>query len=296
MELQVGQAFDEFHIEAKIGSGSFSKVYLAHDRILGRRVVLKQLSPELTADDNEWDAFINEAQVTAAFFHPGLLAVYGLRVNEDTSSAVLVLEYMDGGTLRDMLNQNGHLALSQLWNLAYQIGNALHYLHQRGIIHRDIKPENILYSNESDWFKLADFGLVYNPKRPQFEALNDGQPGTLRYMSPEQSRNDFIDARSDQYTFAAVLLEACTGKYYLGINDLDFTDEELITYLQTGYPIRLPALHPEAFLVDKLEDVLLRALSKDPTRRYSTTLRFVQQFTRVVEYMLSSPDSTSPSF
>ncbi|HLA43820.1 MAG TPA: serine/threonine-protein kinase, partial [Aggregatilineales bacterium] len=208
MELRIGEQFDEFEVVEKIGSGSFSNVYLAHDTVLERMVVLKQLRHDLTGDDNEWAAFINEAQITASFFHPGLITVHGLRVNDHAPYAVLVLEYMDGGTLRDMIDDNGGLDLDLVWNLAFQVGNALNYLHRRGIVHRDIKPENILYSKETNWFKLTDFGLVYHPERPEFEEINDGQPGTLHYMSPEQSQDHEVDERSDQYTLASVLYEA----------------------------------------------------------------------------------------
>lgn len=289
MELQKGDLFDEFEIVDRVGSGSFSVVYLALDTVLDRVVVLKQLSPSLSTDDSEWGAFVNEARVTASFFHPGLITVHGLRVDNAANSAVLVLEYMDGGTLRDMLDTNGPLNLTQVWNLTFQIGHAVRYLHKRGIIHRDIKPENILYSAEMDWFKLTDFGLAFDPTRPEFEALNQGQPGTLRYMSPEQAANQPLDHLSDQYTLAAVLYEALTGSYYLGVDDSEMDDGELIHYILNGYPAALPQVHYDMVLVEKLENVLLRALSKNPTDRFITVTRFVREFTRVLEYMESAP-------
>jgi|GEM_PF-6108719 len=297
MPLRVGDIFDEFEVLDKIGSGSFSDVFLAHDTVLGRKVVLKQLSPHLTEDDQEWSGFITEAQITASFFHPGLINVYGLRINEATASAVQVLEYMDGGTLRDILKTQGKLTLDQVWNLAFQVGNALTYLHKRGIIHRDIKPENILFSQETGWYKLIDFGLVYHPDYPEFEALNDGQPGTLRYMSPEQALDRHVNHRSDQYTFAAVLWEAITGEYYLGINDKHMTDDELTDYIQRYPPKEIPAFHHNANLVSRLEQVLLTALAKSRADRYSYVSRFVREFTRIVEYLEAAPppNNTPPS-
>lgn len=287
LELQAGDQFDEFQILNKIGSGSFSQVFLAQDTVLDRQVVIKQLSPALSEDDTEWDAFVNEAQVTASFCHPGLITVHTLRVDTRVNSAILVMEYMNGGTLGDMVAEQGLLSLGQVWNLAYQVGDALHYVHQRGIIHRDIKPDNILYSAEMDWYKLTDFGLIYNPNRPEFEALNQGQPGTLRYMSPEQAADDFIDHRSDQYTFAAVLYEALTGQFYLDIDLETCDDATLSDAIHHQYPRHLPMIHPERVLVEKLERILGRALAKSPEDRFNTTSQFVRRFNRMVEYMAS---------
>lgn len=292
-ELQPGDHFDEFEILHKIGSGSFSQVFLAQDTILDRQVVIKQLSPDLSENDAEWDAFVNEAQVTASFCHPGLITVHALRVDTQANSAILVLEYMNGGTLGDSLNQHGPLELGQVWNLAYQVGDALHYIHQRGMIHRDIKPDNILYSSEMDWYKLTDFGLLYNPNRPQFEALNQGQPGTLRYMSPEQAANEFIDHRSDQYTLAAVLHEALTGQYYLEVDPDDCDDAMLMHFIHYTSPRHLPRLHPERVLVARLDEVLRRALAKSPDERFNHTEHFVRRFNRIIEYMAS--DTTQPN-
>jgi serine/threonine-protein kinase len=289
-ELRPGDRFDEFEVIRKLDSGSFSEVYLAHDTILDRVVVLKQLSPNLSEDDSEWDAFISEARMTASFFHPGLITVHALRVDVHVPSVVLVLEYMDGGTLRHILNQQGRLSLDQVWNLTYQIGNALHYLHKRGIIHRDIKPENILYSQATDWYKLSDFGLAYNPDTPELEALNEGQPGTLLYMSPEQVMSEVIDDRSDQYTFAAVLYEALTGQYYLPVTPTDLEREELISHIRHNYPNALPMVHRDGMLVGLLEDVLMKALAKDPEDRYNNIARFTRNFTRTIEYMQTAPD------
>jgi len=288
--LHPGDVFDEFEVLQKIGTGAFSEVFLAHDTVLERVVVLKQLSPELSKDDREWAAFINEAQVTASFFHPGIITVHSLRMNGH--SAVQVLEYMDGGTLRDLLDENGALDLHSMWNLAFQVGNALSYLHAQNIIHRDIKPENILYSKATHWFKLSDFGLAYHPNHPEFEALNDGQPGTLRYMSPEQAQDQPLDQRSDQYAFAAVLYEALTGQYYLPFEDPDMSDAEIIDHVVKGFPAPLSHIHSDVFLIEKLEDVLLRALAKKPAQRFKYVTRFMREFTRIIEYMESAPDQT----
>ena len=290
MELRVGDAFDEFEITKKIGSGSFSEVFLAQDTILDRQVVLKQLSPDLTDDDREWDAFISEAQITASLRHPGVINVHALRVDESVPSAVLVLEYMNGGTLRDILDKRGTLDLREAWRLAFQVGNALGYLHQRGILHRDIKPENILYSEETGWFKLSDFGLVFHPDHPELEALNSGQPGTLKYMSPEQAQGKKIDPRSEQYSFAAVLYEALSGEYYLPINPDRLNDRALTKHITNDYPDRLPMIHTDIVLVEKLEDALIKALSKMPKHRYKSVTRFVRAFTRMLEFMETTPD------
>ncbi|MFP4321948.1 MAG: serine/threonine protein kinase [Anaerolineales bacterium] len=293
MQLYPGDIFDEFEVLKKIGRGSFSDVYLAHDTILDRVVVLKQLLPELCNNQDEWDAFIQEAQLTAALRHPGVITVHGLRIDNHLPSVVLVLEYMNGGTLRQMIDKKRRLSLKQMWNLGFQIGNALRYLHDQGIIHRDLKPENILYSNETGWFKLADFGLAYNPQRTELEGINYGQPGTLRYMSPEHAQDKNVDTRADQYAFAVVLYEALTGEYYLDVDTDNIEDEELIEHISHDYPLHLPAVHHDAVLVEKLEDILLRALSKTPDERYPSIGRFFQDFTRHIRYMETSPKPTN---
>ena len=284
MKLQPGDIFDEFEVVEHIGTGAFSEVFLGYDTILDRMVVLKQLSPDLSSDDQEWDAFVNEAQTTASFFHPGIVTIHALRIDKFANSAILVLEYMDGGTLYDMIRREGALDLDTLWRLAYQIGNALGYIHQRGIVHRDIKPQNILFSKETSWFKLSDFGLVYNPERPEFEEINHGQPGTLIYMSPEQTRHITpLTERSDVYTFAVVLYEGLTGRYYLPIDLDEATPEEIEYAIQKEDPIPLPQFYENLGIVAQMEKVLFRALAKKPNRRYPTVRRLVSAFTRVIE-------------
>lgn len=284
VELRVGDTFDEFKILEKIGTGAFSNVFLAYDKVLDRKVVLKHLSPELSDSQDEWDAFVNEAQTTASLIHPGLITVHSLRIDEENQSAVLVMEYMDGGTLRDMIDHHGAVDLEMIWNLAHQVGEALTYLHERGIVHRDIKPENILFSRETGWFKLTDFGLAFNPNRPEFEALNDGQPGTLIYMSPEQARNERVTMQSDLYTFAAVLYEALTGTHYLPqVKHYEDNPRRAVQQIQVAHSPRLPLICQDIELVDQLESVLFKALSKHPQERFSSVRRFVRAFNRVIE-------------
>ncbi len=284
VELRIGDTFDEFEILEKIGMGAFSNVFLAYDPILDRKVVLKNLSPELSDNQDEWAAFVNEAQTTASLVHPGLITVHSLRIDDKNQSAVLVMEYMDGGTLRDMIDRYGPLDPEMIWNLAYQVGEALTYLHERGIVHRDIKPENILFSRETGWFKLTDFGLAFNPDRPEFEALNDGQPGTLIYMAPEQARNERVSPQSDLYTFAAVLYEALTGSHYLPqVKHYEEQPRRAVQQLQVAHPPRLPMVCQDIELVDQMESILFKALAKHPQERFSSVRRFVRAFNRVVE-------------
>ncbi|MBZ0309805.1 MAG: serine/threonine protein kinase [Anaerolineae bacterium] len=284
VELRIGDTFDEFEILEKIGTGAFSSVFLAYDPMLDRKVVLKNLSPELSDNQDEWDAFVNEAQTTASLVHPGLITVHSLRIDAENQSAVLVMEYMDGGTLRDMIEHHGPLDPELIWNLAHQVGEALTYLHGRGIVHRDIKPENILFSRETGWFKLTDFGLAFNPDRPEFESLNDGQPGTLIYMAPEQARNEHVTPQSDLYTFAAVLYEALTGSHYLPqVKHYEGQPRRAVQQIQDAHPPRLPMVCQDIELVDQLESILFKALAKHSHERFSSVRRFVRAFNRVVE-------------
>jgi serine/threonine protein kinase len=269
MQLEPGQQIGEYEIIEVIGSGGFSIVYKAHDQLLDRAVAIKQLNLDeaLEIPERTVERFQNEARLAASLNHPHIVITHALRQEGD--DLLLVMEYMDGGSIRDLITQGGYLSQNTVVKMAMQVCRALGILHARGIIHRDIKPENILCSAEGD-YKLADFGLAHNTRIMRRNSTGP-QSGTLLYMSPEQALGENVTARSDIYSLATVLYEALTGRYYLG-NAAD--DEERIEQIVAGQPAPPSVWNP---LLEALDIPLLRALKKDPADRQPNVRAFFEE-------------------
>jgi len=204
MQLKPGDTIGEYEILEVIGNGGFSVVYRAEDTNLLRPVAIKQLSPEAFSEAGTREWFIREARLSASLNHPNIVATFALR--EQGDSIFLVMEYLSGGDLHNLVSERGPLDRATLLRVASNVCHALETLHARNVIHRDIKPENILIAQEGH-FKLADFGLAH-VRQARHDGLNRAsgpQPGTLLYMSPEQALGKKVTARSDLYSLAAVL-------------------------------------------------------------------------------------------
>src|SRR5258707_6531683 len=226
MLLRQDDFLDEFRIIDVIGNGGFSVVYRAEDTQLDRSVAIKQLNPDAFTEFGTEERFIREAKLAASLNHPNIVSIYTFK--QRGGSLFLVMEYLDGSSVRDLIDQYGHLTEGTLLKLATHVCHALDVLHQRGIIHRDIKPENILHTHAGD-FKLADFGLAHVSQVERKRSSAGPQSGTLLYMSPEQAAGREITAQSDVYSFATVLYEALTGAYYLIAGDDDTVLEGILT-------------------------------------------------------------------
>src|SRR5579859_7236995 len=213
MLLGAGENIDEFRILDVIGDGGFSVVYKAEDTHLERLVAIKQLNPGAFTEFGTEERFIREAKLAASLNHPNIVSIYAFKKQRD--SLFLVMEFLDGGSVRELITEYGHLTSGTLLKLATHVCHALDVLHPRGIIHRDIKPENILCTSSGD-FKLADFGLAHVAQLDRRRSSAGPQSGTLLYMSPEQAEGKELTPQSDIYSFATVLYEALTGTYYLG--------------------------------------------------------------------------------
>src|SRR5258708_21207241 len=156
MLLQRGDLLDEFRILDVIGGGGFSVVYKAEDTVLDRLVAIKQLNPGAFVEFGTEERFIREAKLAASLNHPNIVSIYTFK--RQGGSLFLIMENLDGGSVREMIEEYGHLSQGTLLKLATHVCHALDVLHGRGVIHRDIKPANILHTGSGD-FKLADFGL-----------------------------------------------------------------------------------------------------------------------------------------
>jgi serine/threonine protein kinase/Tfp pilus assembly protein PilF len=278
-QLKPGESIGEYKILSVIGNGGFSVVYKAEDTILGRLVAIKQLLPDAFSEEGSREWFIREARLTASLNHPNIVHIYALR--EQGESLFLVMEYLSGGDLHTLVQQDGPLNRSTLLKVTTDICTALETLHARNVIHRDIKPENILIA-QPNHFKLADFGLAHANIIPT-DSTDDAtgpQPGTLLYMSPEQAWGREVTVRSDIYSLAVVLYEAVTGYYYLDV-DLRKVDDETLMRAIEEMPPRFPVPRHES-IPREISAPLMRALSKNPAERPPNARAFLSDIRSAV--------------
>lgn len=265
MPLTPGQVLlDKYSIKRLLGSGGWGDVYLAEDLALGRQVAIKHLKADWTRDETILERFLQEARVIAALKHSNVVVIHALE--HDGNEHYIVEEYAERGTVGDLLEKPTGLPIKQTLDIAIAVCRALEAAHLKGIIHRDIKPSNILLfeSPEGDLIpKLCDFGIAHVPspkdKRPLTE--KGALVGTVHYMSPEQIRGERVDERADIYSLGTVLYEMLTGR-----NVFTGTTWDIMQAHVSKEP-RLPALErPE--ISTPLNDLILRALSKNPVDRY----------------------------
>jgi serine/threonine-protein kinase len=198
-----------YRLVAPIGTGASAHVFLADDVTLKRRVAVKVLHAALAEDESFLRRFRAEAQSAAALNHPNIMRVYDW--GEDSDGPYLVLEYLAGGSLRDMLDAGHRLSPSQATLIGLETARALDHAHRRGFVHRDIKPANLLFDEEGR-VCIADFGLARALAEAAWTEPTGAMVGTARYASPEQARGNSLDGRSDVYALALVLVEAVTGQ------------------------------------------------------------------------------------
>jgi serine/threonine-protein kinase len=199
-----------YRLLAPIGTGASAHVFLADDVTLRRRVAVKILHAALAEDESFLRRFRAEAQAAAALNHPNIMRVYDW--GEDTDGPYLVLEYLGGGSLRDLLDSGRRLTPSQAAVVGLEAARALDYAHRRGFVHRDVKPANLLFDDEGR-LCIADFGLARALAEAAWtEPTGAAVVGTVRYASPEQAKGASLDGRSDVYALALVLVEAVTGR------------------------------------------------------------------------------------
>lgn len=197
---------ERYEILEKIGTGGMSDVYKARDTKLNRLVAMKFLKPEFCEDKNFVKNFKVEAQSAAALLHPNVVNVYD--VNETEGIYYIVMEYVDGITLKKYIGINGRLPIKEATSIAIQMVQGMEAAHNAGIVHRDIKPQNVLISREGK-IKVTDFGIA---RTTTANTISSDVLGSAQYISPEQARGDVVDARSDIYSFGISFYEMLTGQ------------------------------------------------------------------------------------
>jgi eukaryotic-like serine/threonine-protein kinase len=268
--LLIGQTIGHYKISERISAGGMGEVYLAVDITVGRKAALKLLPTHLTGDAKRLRRFEQEARVVAGLNHPNILTVY--EVGADNSTRYIASELIEGETLRQRLAR-GRMDVSEAVEVAVQVATALAAAHEAGIVHRDIKPENIMLRPDG-YVKVLDFGIAKLAQQEVSEMMAPDEAlklvetnassilGTVSYMSPEQARGAYVDKRTDIWSLGVVLYEMVTGY----VPFAGHTPQEKIAAILENEP--LPPSHYRIKAPDELQQVVAKALQKNPPERY----------------------------
>ena len=267
---------DRYELGEIIGFGGMSEVHLASDDRLHRDVAIKILRADLARDPSFYLRFRREAQNAAALNHPAIVAVYDTGEAETPSGPLpyIVMEYVDGDTLRDIVHTDGPLPPRRAIEVIADACNALNFSHENGIIHRDVKPANIMISNTNQ-VKVMDFGIARAIADSSSVTQTAAVIGTAQYLSPEQASGNPVDARSDVYSLGCVLYEILTG-------DPPFTgDTPIAVAYQHVREDPIPPSERHQGISSDLDAVVLKALAKNPENRYQTAAEMRADLVRV---------------
>ncbi len=269
----------KYIVKRELGRGGMGAVYLAEQPGLGREVAIKELLLSAVADPIALKRFMQEAQVMARTSHPNLVQVHDLEQIGDAN--YIVLEFVRGKSLRDLLNQ-GTLPLPQTFAVMHGVLQALDYAHKHAIVHRDMKPENVLMSDEGD-IKVADFGIarLMDDSGAGSTATQTGTTvGTPQYMSPEQVASSKVDGRSDLYSAGIMFYELVVGQPPFTASEADGPFTLMAKHVQA--PPKPPSVHRPGLDMG-LEEVILKSLSKRPEERYQTGQEFDDAMVRIAD-------------
>jgi serine/threonine-protein kinase len=270
-----------YELDGVIGRGGMAEVYRARDQRLDRIVAIKTLRSDLARDPTFQARFRREAQSAASLNHPSVVAVYdtGEDTMGDTLIPYIVMEFVEGSTLRDLLRENRRLLPERALEIVDGILRALDYSHRGGIIHRDIKPANVMLTRGHE-VKVMDFGIARAMADSSATMTQTAQViGTAQYLSPEQARGERVDARSDLYSTGCVLYELLTGRP-------PFTGDSpvAIAYQHVREdPIPPSQVDPE--IPRWCDDIVLKAMAKDPGARYQSATEFRADLQRAMQGM-----------
>ena len=260
---------DRYEIIDVVGTGGMSTVYRAKDERLKRFVAIKVLKSDYSSDQNFVSKFRAEAQSSAGLTHPNIVNVYD--VCEDDGRYFIVMELVEGITLKEYINLNGRLSMSQAIDFSIQIASGLEAAHEHHVIHRDIKPQNIIVS-KSGSIKVTDFGIA---KAATSTTMSTTGIGSVHYISPEQARGGYSDERSDIYSLGITMYEMVTGRVPF---EGDTNVAIALMHIQNDM-IPPRQLYPDIF--PSFEKIIMKATQKKPERRYLTAAALIADLNRV---------------
>lgn len=260
-----------YEILRHLARGGMAEVYLAHDLMLDRRVALKVLFRELSTDRSFVERFRREAQAAANLSHPNIVSIYDW--GEEEGTYFIVMEYIEGRTLGQMIRGEGPLLPERAADIGADVAAALYYAHQSGVIHRDVKPGNVLVSNTGA-VKVTDFGIARAANTDQDLTQTGSVMGTATYFSPEQAQGHQVDVRSDIYSLGVVLYEMVVGRPpFQGDNPMAIAYKHV-----REAPVAPRELNGE--VPAEFEAIVLQAMAKNPNDRYVTAEELRQDLLR----------------
>ncbi len=279
--VTVGQLIaDRYELKQVVGTGGMSSVYCAHDTLLERDVALKILHEHFSEDDDYVERFRREARAAAQLSHPGIVTV--IDRGEEGGRQFIVFEFVDGETLKELVDRGGPMPVRRALELGLEIGRALAFAHQQGLVHRDVKPQNVLLNGDGR-AQVTDFGIART-----LDAVGHTETGTVlgtsHYIAPEQARGERVDAQTDVYSFGVVLYELLAGEVpYGGDNFLTVAmkhvNEPVPSLLErrTDCPLRLAAL-------------IERCMAKEPADRPRSMDEVVAELQACLHELDGRPD------
>src|SRR3954464_9119712 len=255
---------NRYEVGDVIGEGGMATVFLAHDRLLDRDVAVKGVAAEVAGDPTNVTRFRREARAAAGLNHPNIVAVYDW--GEEDGTSYIVMEYVRGQTLRDLIEDYGPLPAPEAARIAADIADALSFAHAHGVVHRDVKPGNVLITPQGD-VKVTDFGIARSDSSEPLTKTG-AVMGTATYFSPEQAQGFPLDGRSDVYALGVVLYEMLTGT-------APFTAPSPVSVAYKhvrGTPAPPSSIVPD--LPATMDHIVLTAMAKDVDQRYPSAQDF----------------------
>lgn len=261
-----------YQISHQIGGGGMSVVYLAHDVILSRDVAIKILRYDFSNEEELHKRFQREALSATSLAHPNIVSVYD--VGEDGEMHYIVMEYINGKTLKKYIQEYAPLSPARAVHIMKQLTSAIAHAHENGIVHRDIKPQNIMVDENGD-VKVTDFGIATSLNATALTQTNSVL-GTVHYLSPEQARGGIATTKSDLYSLGIVLYELLTG-------ELPFSGESAVSIALKHLQSETPSVRAfDATIPQSLENVVLKATTKDTLHRYRSAEEMEEDLSTVL--------------
>ena len=265
---------NRYELLEKIGEGGMGSVYKAKCHLLNRFVAVKILKAELNNDEDFVARFKREATSIASLSHPNIVNVHDVGAEEHIN--FIVMEYIDGKTLKQIIKENGRISSRETLDIVFQVAKALECAHKNNIIHRDIKPDNIMIM-EDNMVKVMDFGIAKVDDSRTVTNSNNVM-GTVRYFSPEQAKGNFVDCRTDIYSLGIVMYEMVTGQ-------VPYNADSAISIAMMH--IQEPVIPPKEIITDipeNINQVILKSMQKEPIKRYQTAREMADVLKTIKQY------------